>query len=155
MSGPVSTPQAAPREAVDLAGLPDLLGFLIRKAQLWVFQDFIKTLAALDMRPADYAVLSVINANPGLNQISLAGALGIEPGHLVRQLHRLEQRKLLSRIASISDRRSHALHLTDRGRTLLSKSHALVAEQENRLAARVGLQRYKKIKSAFKVFRSI
>ena len=52
-------------QIVDLDGLTEHLGYLMRRAQIWVFQDFIRTLAAVDIRPAQYSVLTVINANPG------------------------------------------------------------------------------------------
>ncbi|MFZ3249249.1 MAG: MarR family transcriptional regulator, partial [Pseudolabrys sp.] len=41
-------------QIVDLDGLTEHLGYLMRRAQIWVFQDFIRTLAAVDIRPAQY-----------------------------------------------------------------------------------------------------
>jgi DNA-binding MarR family transcriptional regulator len=119
-----------------------------------VFQDFSRLLAPLQIRPADYAVLSVIETNAGLSQSALANTLEIERAQLVRVLHRLENRNLLIRATSASDRRSHSLQLTEHGRTVLKKSHVLVAEQESRLAKRLGVDRYAEIKRAFQVFRS-
>jgi DNA-binding MarR family transcriptional regulator len=149
---PRETRGVVEEEAVGMGELGDVLGFLIRRAQLWVFQDFAKLLAPLQIRPADYAVLSIIEANAGLSQIALANTLEIERAHLVRVLHRLENRNLLTRAPSASDRRSHSLQLTDHGRTVLAKSHGLVAEQEKRLAQRLGTDRYSEIKRAFQVF---
>jgi DNA-binding MarR family transcriptional regulator len=144
--------RSSDQEQLDMTNLTDLAGFLICRAQLWVFKDFIRTLASLKVRPADFTVLSMVDANPGANQISLANALGIEPGHLVRLLHRLEKRGLVSRVSSVADRRSHALHLTDRGRRILAKSRPLVAEHEDRLAARLGTDQYEQIKRSLRVF---
>jgi DNA-binding MarR family transcriptional regulator len=140
------------RERVDMNDLNNLLGFLIRRAQLWVFQDFIKSLSHINIRPADYAVLSVVDANPGLSQMTLAYALGIERAHLVRLLNRLEDRMYLNRISSVSDRRSHSLHLTDRGRNVLTKSRVTIADQERRMAKMVGAEHYQKMKRALLAF---
>ena len=52
------------------------LGYLIRRAQIWIFQDFIRTLAEVRIRPAQYSVLLVIEANAGLSQSALARTLG-------------------------------------------------------------------------------
>lgn len=145
-------PQETGRAPVDMTDLNNLLGFLIRRAQLWVFQDLIKSFAPLRLRPADYAVLSVVDANPGLSQMALSNALGIERAHLVRLLDRLEDRLLLNRIASLSDRRSHCLHLTERGRVLLAKSRVQIAAQEVRMSKLVGRKQYEAMKRALLAF---
>ena len=125
-------------EIVDLGGLTEHLGYLMRRAQIWVFQDFIRTLATLNIRPAQYSVLTVINANAGMTQMSLSKALGIERARLVRLLNELEARKFVDRRGSKTDRRSHALHLTAKGRSALTDIKALAQEHEQRLAERVG-----------------
>ena len=56
------------REPLDIGLLNEHLGYFIRRLQVWVFQDFIRTLAPVDIRPAQYSVLVVIAANPGLSQ---------------------------------------------------------------------------------------
>lgn len=129
-------------QIVDLDGLTGHLGYLMRRAQIWVFQDFIRTLATIDIRPAQYSVLTVINANPGLTQMSLSKALGIERARLVHLLNALEARKFVQRRGSKADRRSHALHLTTKGRTALVGIKALAQEHEHNLAERVGFKNH-------------
>ena len=51
--------------AVNLKGLTGLAGYLIRQAQLWVFQDFNVTLAPLDLRPVQYSILTIIRERGG------------------------------------------------------------------------------------------
>src|SRR5215470_2665639 len=106
------------RQSLDLGGLEQHLGYCVRRLQVWVFQDFVRTLASLDIRPAQYSVLVVIAANSGLSQADLAERLGIEPARLVRLLDGLERRGLIRRRASRCDRRSHALVLTRDDREL-------------------------------------
>jgi DNA-binding MarR family transcriptional regulator len=126
-----------------LGVLNDHLGYFMRRAQVWVFQDFIRALAGVNIRPAQYSVLVVIGANPSLSQADLADMLNIERARLVRLLNRLEKRGLTERRPSPADRRSHALHLTRKGRTLLKRAKALAALHEARLAEKLGPERRK------------
>ena len=108
------------------------VGYVVRRAQLAIFKDFIKTLAPVDIRPAQYSVLIVIAENPGLTQAELGRALAIKRANLVGMLNEIERRKLARRVASPSDRRSHALHLTPYGRQMLDRFHKLALEHEKR-----------------------
>jgi len=123
---------------IDLDVLEQHLGYLIRRFQVWVFQDFIRTLQAVDIRPAQYSVLVVIGANPGLSQSDLADTLGVERARLVRLLDRLEKRGLTQRLPSPRDRRSHALQLTTEGQKVLKRAKALAAAHEVRLVEKLG-----------------
>ena len=116
------------------------LGYFIRRLQVWVFQDFIRTLAPIDIRPAQYSVLVVIAANPGISQSDLADTLGIERARLVRLLDKLEKRGLTQRLASRTDRRSHALRLTPDGRKTLKRAKMLAGRHEAQLAERLGAE---------------
>jgi DNA-binding MarR family transcriptional regulator len=142
--------QAAPD--VDLGGLTDHLGYLIRRAQLWIFQDFIRRLAVLDIRPAQYSVLAVIKANPGLSQMALAHALGIERARVVHLIDALEARRFVRRQSSNRDRRSHALHLTSEGQRALLRIRELAAQHERHLAEKVGVANHKMLLRLFAVF---
>jgi len=141
--------RAAPREQtddrkpLDIGVLNEHLGYFIRRLQVWVFQDFIRTLAPVDIRPAQYSVLVVIAANPGLSQSDLADGLGIERARLVRVLDKLEKRGLTQRLASPTDRRSHALRLTREGQKLLKRATLLAAAHEARLIEKLGPEQRK------------
>lgn len=145
------TPAAASRNRTDLArarrndsdeiGLDALVGhagYAVRRFQIWIFQDFVKTLAAVDIKPTQYSVMTVIGANPGLTQMAVANRLGIERARLVHLLDSLERRKLVKRVKSKSDRRSHALHLTTPGETALAKFKQLAAEHERHVEDKIG-----------------
>ena len=132
---------AAPRDVVGEIGLDVLTGhagYAVRRFQLWIFQDFIKTLGEADIKPTQYSVLTVIGANPGLSQMAVAKRLGIERARLVHLLDSLEQRRLVKRVKSKADRRSHALHLTTQGETALAKFKRLAAEHERHVEAKIG-----------------
>ena len=69
----------SPQSAIDLGGLEFRLGYLLRRAQVWIFRDIIALMSRLDIRPAQFSVLTVIGANPGITQRSLGQALSMEP----------------------------------------------------------------------------
>jgi DNA-binding MarR family transcriptional regulator len=134
----------------NLGVLDNHLGYFIRRVQLWVFQDFIRALAAVDIRPAQYSVLVMIAANPGFSQSDIAEALGIERARVVRLLDRLEKRGLTQRLASPTDRRSHTLRLTREGQRVLKRAKALAAQHEMRLIDRLGKDQYRLTMNSFR-----
>jgi len=130
------------RPPAALAVLEDHLGYFVRRLQIWIFQDFIRSLSRVDLSPAQFSVLVVTNANRGLSQAVLAQTLGIERARLARLLHRLEERGLIQRLQSASDGRRHALQLTPTGRTLLTRAKHLAARHERRLIEKLGGERH-------------
>ena len=129
----------APRAAeIDLAYLGDHVGYVVRRAQLAIFKDFIQTLAPVDIRPAQYSVLIVIAQNPGLTQAELGRTLAIKRANLVGMLNELERRRPARRRAPPRDRRSHALHLTPYGRQMLDRFHKLALQHEKRATRTLG-----------------
>ena len=129
--------------AVDLGVLDERLGYFIRRLQVWVFQDFIRRLSRLDLSPAQFSVIVVVGANPGLSQARLADTLGIERARLVRLLHHLEGRGLTERRRSVSDARQHALELTRAGEKLLADATRLAEQHEEVLKQKLGAKQHK------------
>ena len=125
-------------KAIALGAIEGRIGYHIRRLQVWIFRDFINSLSPLDIRPAQYSVLTVIAENPGLSQTDLSTTLGIESSRLVRILDVLESRELLTRKRAPNDRRSHALRLTAKGTKLLARAHLLADMHEARLAEKIG-----------------
>jgi len=136
-------PRPAKPARLDLGVLEEHLGYFVRRLQVWVFQDFIRTLAAIDIRPAQYSVLVVIAANPGASQSQIAATLGIERARLARLLDKLEKRGLVDRLESPSDARSYTLRLTRDGNRTLKRAKTLAAVHEARLAETLGSERRK------------
>ena len=91
---------------------------------------------------AQFSVLVVIEANPGLSQADLGETLGIERARLVRLLDGLEKRGLTGREPSPIDRRSHALFLTEDGEAALKPIKALAAEHEAHLTQWLGRKKH-------------
>lgn len=123
---------------IDLGPLPTLAGYMLRRAQLAVFQDFWRAFGEFDIRPAQYAVLIVIERNPGLRQSQISTALNIKRANLVALLDSLESRGFAKRVPVANDRRSYALHLTDEGTALMRKLAEVSTAHEKRVQAAIG-----------------
>ena len=122
-----------PEVAGEFGPLDEYVGYALRRAQLRVFQDFIDTLAEVDLRPAHFSVLTVIDANPGLLQSQACAALGIQKANFVPLLDALQRRGLLRRVAR--NGRANGLHLTDEGRKMLVRARRLHDRHERRMSA--------------------
>lgn len=128
-------------EKLELGELNSHLGYFLRRLQVEVFNDFIRTLTPIELRPAQYSVLILIEANPGRSQAAIGQALSIERARLARMLHELERRKWIERRASAGDGRSHSLFLTVDGQHALRQIKNLTARHEVQIAKRVGAKR--------------
>jgi DNA-binding MarR family transcriptional regulator len=125
--------------ALQLGELSELLGYSLKRAQLKIFEDFLRCVAPLQLTPAQFSVLLLLEKNPGRNQTEIANTLGILRPNFVAMLDGLESRELCTRMRSANDRRSHVLMLTERGRNVLARAKRLVAaKHEARLNELLG-----------------
>ena len=69
-----------------------------------------------DFTPGSFGVLTLIRANPGITQVALAAAFGVDKSTMSPVIVRLEKRGLVRREVLASDRRCHALYLRAGGR---------------------------------------
>lgn len=111
-----------------LGPLPDFIGYPLRRAQIAVFDDFMRLTGTVGLRPGQFSTLIAIDTNPGSKQTDIAAALGIQGTNFVAMINQLEARGLVERRAF--DRRSYALHLTLEGKALLERALAVQLEQE-------------------------
>jgi DNA-binding MarR family transcriptional regulator len=143
-AGPERPPRAEPAaEAAELqmGELSELLGYSLKRAQLRVFEDFLRCMSSLQLTPAQFSVLLLLDKNPGRNQTEIATTLGILRPNFVAMLDGLESRDLCARIRSANDRRSHIVALTDEGRAVLARAKKLVAgKHEARLNELIGAE---------------
>jgi DNA-binding MarR family transcriptional regulator len=130
--------KAAAAAPMDLAQLNGHVGYFLRRLQVAVFKDFIRTLAPVDVRPAQYSVLVLITANPGRSQAAIGKTLNIERARLARMLHELERRNWIERRSSSGDGRSHALYMTLAGKEAMTRITRLAAQHEKRMVKFVG-----------------
>jgi DNA-binding MarR family transcriptional regulator len=109
-------------EQTDQSALLELVGYNIRRAYLVIQALFDKEMEKHDLRQAEFAVLSVVRGNPGINQRALADALAVAPPNLATLLDRLEARGLLARQRSTEDKRVQHVTLTTQGVRLYGRA---------------------------------
>jgi DNA-binding MarR family transcriptional regulator len=124
---------------VDLGDMDRSLGFLLRMAQVNVYEQFFRHFDGTDVKPGEFTVLRVISGNPGVRQGSLARVLNIKPAHMTKLVHRMVQSGLIERSVPPEDRRAVELHLTAKG-TAFVRRH-LDTFKTVHAAERVGLTR--------------
>lgn len=137
---PVADPARTPvgPELVSEGELSGLIGYALRRAQLRVFDDFYATLSVAGITPARFSALSVIDANPGVSQTTLAETLDIARSGVVSLIDTLEALGMVSREPIASDKRAYALHLTRAGKATLQRIRRQVAVHEARVCAQLG-----------------
>jgi DNA-binding MarR family transcriptional regulator len=115
-----------------------IVGYVLRRAQLAVFEDFARRFKQLDLTPAQFSTLVAIRENPERRQSDIAASLGIQRPNFVALMDNLERRGLAERLRSGADRRSNALALTNAGKALLERAMTAQAEQEAAIGERIG-----------------
>ena len=118
--------------------LGEHIGFMLRRAQLVVFQDFQRRTAGLDLTPAAYSVLVIVDRQPGIRQNRLTEMLAIKPANCVTLINGMEKQSLLVREKVRVSGRAVALNLTDRGRALLAEANRKVGEHLTAMRERLG-----------------
>lgn len=112
--------------------LDGLLGYRLRRAQGAMHRDYMATVSGLDLTQKQTATLWLINGNPGVSQVCLAAALGMDRATMMSIIDRLEDRSLVVRKRSTTDRRRQELYLTPGGQDILRKVKARIAKHEER-----------------------
>lgn len=126
---------APPKLPVSLSRLYARPGFLLRRAHqisAAVFEDACRDVA---LTPAQFGVLTVLQAHPGLGQSSLARALGFDKVTVLRVLRGLETRGLVSRCPAEDNRRNISVALTAEGEALLTQAQKPAERAYKRLMA--------------------
>ena len=120
-------------EIASLTRLYSRPGFLLRRAHQISTAVFESECNALKLTPAQYGVLTVLSAYPGLDQSSLARALGFDKVTMLRVLRVLEPRGLIKREESPNSKRNLSISLTPEGRKLLKTAQAPAERAYHRL----------------------
>jgi MarR family transcriptional regulator, lower aerobic nicotinate degradation pathway regulator len=110
-------------------------GFLLRRAHqisAAVFEDECRALA---LTPAQFGVLTVLKAHPGLGQSSLARALGFDKVTVLRVLRGLETRGLVARSPAPENKRNVSVSLTPAGAEMLARAQKPAERAYKRLLA--------------------
>lgn len=121
--------------ALAASNMHQLLGYHCRRAFLHLEPFSDPRMSRFGLRPADFAVLSLLLANPGLSQKEVAHGIGVAPPNLAPVLERLEARELLLRQRSVQDGRIQHFFLTAPGKALCREAEAQAAQIESEAAS--------------------
>ena len=104
-------------------------GHLIRRLHQLSTQVFAAAMAQAgeDLTPVQFAMMDALAAEPGLDQASLARAIGKDRATVGAVAERLAKKGLIARTASAHDRRAIELELTGAGRELHARLAPRVA----------------------------
>jgi DNA-binding MarR family transcriptional regulator len=126
---------------IKLGFLDGAVGFHLRTAHEAAFRSFLKRVGASNAYPWRFAILVLIDANPGLTQVALARATRRDTSSLTPALDELCAGGLVTRIRQARDRRSYALKLTPLGKKAMQRLKASAAAHERELDRLVGRER--------------
>jgi DNA-binding MarR family transcriptional regulator len=101
--------------------LADRPGFLVRRLHQIHVALFAEECASFGITPVQYSVLTALERDAPLDQVTLAAEVGIDRANCTDVLRRLEQRGVIKRVASATDTRAKLCNLTAAGRRLLER----------------------------------
>jgi MarR family transcriptional regulator for hemolysin len=130
------------------------LGFLLHDVARLMRRNFMRRAQGLGLSQAQCRALARLSRQEGVNQVTLADSLEIQPITLARLIDRLEEAGLVARQPDPDDRRAVRLFLTPQAQPLLARMWALAAEtreeamagmsQKDRTALMESLRRLKR-----------
>lgn len=112
---------------MDIHTMPGHLIRRLNQISVAMFMDRMAQ-AGLNMTPVQYAALSAIRDNPGIDQATVAGLVAYDRATLGKVIDRLDSRGLVRRATSATDRRAKELTLTAEGAALLDRARPHVDE---------------------------
>lgn len=119
--------------------------FLLSQVGAHAASKFAERLTELNLVPAHAGIFRILSASPGLSQQALAGELGTVPSRLVALVDELESHGLVERRAHETDRRTHALHLTEKGKATLHSISRIAREHRQDLLAALSDEEQKQL----------
>ncbi len=126
-------------DSVDQRRLTSLLGYRITRSELQVRRLFQECVRGFDLKPVDYSLLVLVDANPAIHQRQLGEVLNVSPPNLAIVVARLVKRRLLRQVRGRQDRRMQHLHLTASGSGLLAQAEVEVVRMEQQLVSALGM----------------
>ncbi|MBX9589941.1 MAG: MarR family winged helix-turn-helix transcriptional regulator [Hyphomonadaceae bacterium] len=130
-------PGHAGERDIDFDELPTYVGYQVRRTQAKIFSEFEATLKDFDFTPGSFGVLTLIRSNPGITQVALAAAFGVDKSTMSPVIFRLEKRGLIKREVLPADRRCHALFFEAAGETTFLAAREKIRTFEENMAARL------------------
>jgi DNA-binding MarR family transcriptional regulator len=113
--------------------LEELAGYHLRRASSVFGNDFSRAMGGTGIRQVLFGILSVVAANPGINQGAAGRALGIQRANMVSLINELVDAGLVDRRTAEEDRRAFALTISQAGADALASGLKRIRKHEQRL----------------------
>jgi DNA-binding MarR family transcriptional regulator len=110
-------------------------GYLISRLGFFATKRFGDRLETLGLTTRMWGALNVISNEETVTQQQLGRMIGMDPSSMVAAIDALEARGFVERRRHPSDRRAHALHVTDQGRQVLMQGRELAKAAQDELLA--------------------
>ena len=110
-------------------------GFLLARMGHVAAKQFAGRMEELGLTTRMWGSLNVLDAEGALTQQALGKCTGIDPSSMVSTVDDLEAAGLVERRRHPSDRRAHAIHITERGRETLGRGRQLARSAQDDLLA--------------------
>ncbi|MCL2713444.1 MAG: MarR family winged helix-turn-helix transcriptional regulator [Alphaproteobacteria bacterium] len=116
-------------EGPTLGPLADDIAYQVRQVQSVIFRDQQIALDQLEATPGEFGVLTLIEVNPGISQVDLAGLCRLDTSTLSAVVTRVVRRGLVRRWKSREDARCSTLWLSRPGTALLRRMRLCMEER--------------------------
>jgi MarR family transcriptional regulator, temperature-dependent positive regulator of motility len=115
-----------------MKAVDEMPGHLARRFQQIAVAVFLAEVeaAGYDLTPVQYAALTAVSANPGVDQVTLAGLIAFDRTTITGVVDRLVQKRLITRQESSRDRRARELAITAAGRRTLQGTTPAVEDAQ-------------------------
>jgi DNA-binding MarR family transcriptional regulator len=110
-------------------------GFLLSKMGMVAQKRFADLIDTLGLTPRMWGALNVLDAEGAITQHALCQSVGMDPSSMVSTIDELEAQGLVERRRHPSDRRAHALHITELGEQTLAQGRKLARRAQEELLA--------------------
>lgn len=131
---------------VEYGVLDGLMGYSVRRAQIAVTTDFVRSLAPWNITPPRFAAMVLIGHNANLKLTHLAQIMGIARSGAVMLVDTLEELGYVERRPSADDRRAFSLRLTPEGRNTLDAITRAVKAHDERVTMGLTLEEREQLK---------
>lgn len=108
-------------------------GFLVRRLNQIHYALFAEECKTHNMTPVQFGILTALSLNPWLDQTSIGMELGLDRTTTADVLHRLEEKNLITRRTSPTDRRSRQSMITEEGFRAMKSLHEGMSNAQRRL----------------------
>lgn len=120
------------RKKRDFSNLWNRPGFLIRRLHQIHVAMFLEACDGFNVTPVQFGVLTVLNTEETLDQVTIASLIGIDRNTAADVIRRLESRGLIERPASVTDKRAKLARITAQGREFVAAVQPAMIDAQRR-----------------------